>query len=85
MSINDSITVSWSYIHTGGLPLINVSVRYSFTKPMSVIKLIVLESINTTSVTVLDIEIGFQYSFNITAENIAMGPQVPCAKLMWVQ
>ena len=52
---------------------------------MSVIKLIVLESINTTSVTVLDIEIGFQYSFNITAENIAMGPQVPCAKLMWVQ
>ena len=69
MSINDSITVTWSYIHTGGLPLTNVSVCYSFTKPMSVVKPIALESIDATSVTVLGIETGFQYTFNVTAEN----------------
>ena len=32
VSSNDVITVTWSYIHTGGLPLTNVSLAYTFTE-----------------------------------------------------
>ena len=70
MSVNGSITVIWSYIHTGGLPLTNVSVAYSFTKTLKTfIKPVTLNSIHNTSVTVLGVAMGFQYTFNVTAEN----------------
>ena len=79
MHINDSITVNWSYIHTGGLPLTNVSVSYSFTKtPKPILKPVPLRHTDVTSVTVLGIETGLQYTFNVTAENSNGSSSVLC-------
>ena len=67
VSSNCIITVTWSYIHTGGLPLTNVSV---FTEDSTIaINPIQVESIDTTSVEVPDLVAGFEYTFNITTEN----------------
>ena len=65
------ITVTWSYIHTGGLPLIYVSVTYyiftedskTITHPVSV------SDTDTTSIEIPDLVAGFEYTFNITTKN----------------
>ena len=61
-------TVTWSYIHTGGLPLTNVSVSY-YSESVSNSIPIPLISVDTTLVTIPDLKAGFQYTFNVTAEN----------------
>ena len=80
MSVNRSVTVNWTYLHTGGLPLTNVSVSYSFTKTSKPTVKPVPLSLNTdaTSVTVLGIETGLQYTFNVTAENSNGSSNVLC-------
>ena len=76
---SDTITVTWSYIHTGGLPLTNVSVSYSLTKgSRTVIKSVPVSSIDSTLVEISDIETGFKYTFNITAENSNGSSSIIC-------
>ena len=62
-----AVTVTWSYVHTGGLPLTNVLVSFS-EDGLSPIP-IPLINIDTTLVTIPDLKIGPQYTFNVTAEN----------------
>ena len=72
VSTDGAITVNWSYIHTGGLPLTNVSVFYMFEEGSTTISdpnLFPAGSINTTSVTLVGLQPGYRYTFNITAEN----------------
>jgi hypothetical protein len=63
--------VTWSYIHTGGLPLINVSMSYTFedefiiSRPVPVS----ISSVDTTRITVPNLEAGFRYTFNVTSQN----------------
>ena len=63
-----AITVSWSYIHTGGLPLTNVSVSYHFDNSLSPIP-IPLISVDSTLVTLPYLNAGFEYTFIVIAEN----------------
>ena len=66
-----SITVAWSYIHTGGQPLDSVSVSYTFEEgstvsdPVSV----TVSSAETTMVNVPRLGAGVRYKFTITAMN----------------
>ena len=63
-----TVTVTWSYIHTGGLPLTNVLVSYCIGNNNSPIP-IPLISVDTTSVTIPDLKAGFEYTFNVTTVN----------------
>lgn len=75
------ITVIWSYIHTGGLPLTNLFLTYSTSLPgycNSGLNDISVSSVNTTSVTVSDIMAGAEYTFNITAENDIGSSNIIC-------
>ena len=71
MSANGVVMVTLSYVHTGGLPLTNVSLSYTYedefiiNKPIS----ISINSVDTTRITVTDLEAGFRYTFNVTSQN----------------
>ena len=65
---NGTVIVSWFFIHTGGLSLTNVSVSYYFDNSSSPIP-IPLISVDSTLVTLPDLKAGFEYTFNVTAEN----------------
>ena len=70
VSDNGTITVSWSYVHTGGLPLTGVSVQYRYIEGSST---------NTESVTELNenanmtrvngLIAGEDYTFIVNATN----------------
>ena len=73
VSSNGVITVTWSYIHTGGLPLTNLFLTYTysfiasnFTHNFNDVS---ISSVNTTSVIVSKLIAGAEYTFNITVEN----------------
>ena len=68
VSFNGTVTVTWSYIHTGGLPLTNVSVSYKNINSLKPIPIPSI-SVDTTSVTIPDLKAGFEYIFNVTAVN----------------
>ena len=83
VSSNGVITVTWSYIHTGGLPLTNLFLTYThlflgsnFT--YNNINDISVSNINTTSVIVSDLIAGAEYTFNITAENNIGSSSIIC-------
>ena len=63
--------VTWSYVHTGGLPLTNVSMSYTFedefiiSRPVPVS----ISSVDTTRITVPNLEAGYRYTFNVTSQN----------------
>ena len=70
LSEDGIITVSWSYVHTGGLPLTALSVMYSyvdhqttFTNPVPI------SDVSSLSATVSGLVVGFMYTFSVTAEN----------------
>ena len=70
LSEDGIITVSWSYVHTGGLPLTALSVMYSyvdrqttFTNPVPI------NDVGSLSATVSGLVVGFMYTFSVTAEN----------------
>ena len=71
VSMKGDVTVTWSYIHTGGLPLTNISVFYTFEEGSTIgdPNLVQVGSISTTSVTLVELQPGYRYTFNITAEN----------------
>ena len=77
VSSNGTVTVTWSYIHTGGLPLTNVSVTYIIYNNLSPIP-IPLISVDTTSVTIPDLKAGFEYTFNVTAVNSEGSSSTEC-------
>ena len=72
----------WSYIHTGGLPLTNVSMVYIFNESMrTIINPVSVSSVDTTSVEVADLVAGFKYLFNATAENSNGSSSILCGPI----
>ena len=73
VSSNGVVTVTWSYIHTGGLPLTSVSVSYRSNEDLkaseSVSVPVTVTATNVTSVVVPGLVAGFEYTFNLTAQN----------------
>ena len=83
VSSNGVITVTWSYIHTGGLPLTNLLITYTCSFlgsnfSYNNINDISVSSVNTTSVIVSDLITGAEYTFNITAENNIGSSNIVC-------
>ena len=79
-SANGVVMVTWSYIHTGGLPLTNVSMSYTFedefiiSRPVPVS----ISSVDTTRITVPNLEEGYRYTFNVTSQNIVGATSALC-------
>ena len=67
---NGVITIRWSYVHTGGLPLTGVSVWYGFKQGSLVVGSQVPHvGLNDMMAQVTNLFAGEEYTFNITAEN----------------
>ena len=61
---------SWMYVHTGGLPLTDLSVMYSYEEGASTVSRSVNGvNLNDLSVTVSGLVAGEEYTFTVTAEN----------------
>ena len=69
VSLNGNITTSWTYVHTGGLPLTDVLVVYSYEEGASTVSRSVGVNVNDLSVTVSGLVAGEEYTFTVTAEN----------------
>ena len=86
VSTSGAITVDWSYIHTGGLPLTNVSVLYMFEEGSTISdsNLVPVGGTNTTSVTLVELQPGYRYTFNITAENSNGTSNILCGVIVHI-
>lgn len=81
--VNGDITATWSYIHTGGLSLTNLSVFYMFMEGSAINRVPVnLQNINALSATISNLTTGFKYSFNITAENSNGASNILCGPIL---
>ena len=70
LSEDGIITVSWSYVHTGGLPLTGLSVMYSYIDHQTTLtNPVAISDVGSLSATVSGLVVGFMYTFSITAEN----------------
>ena len=70
VSGDGDIIVTWSYVHTGGLPLTGLSVMYSYIEgTLTITEPVGCIGINNQRVTVPDLVAGQQYTFTVTAEN----------------
>jgi hypothetical protein len=89
VSSNGVITVTWSYIHTGGLPLTNLFLTYThlilgnstvFSTNRSQLNTVsvMTRSIDSTSIVVPNLVTGAEYMFNITAENKYGSSSIVC-------
>ena len=79
------ITAMWSYNHTGGLPLTDVSVFYTYEEGATINSIAVQNTYaNTTSVMVGGLVAGFRYSFNVTAENSNGSASILCGPTLLV-
>ena len=81
---NGTISVTWSYIHTGGQPLDSVSVSYTFEEGSTLRNLIfiAINDTQTTSVNLTGIvSAGVRYTFNVTARNNIGTSYVLCAPI----
>ena len=76
-STNGDITVTWFYIHTGGLPLTNVSLTIFNDGPESATDFI-LQSADTQSIEIPHLVAGFEYTFNVTAVNSIGSSSISC-------
>ena len=80
VSSSGVITVTWSYIHTGGLPLTNVSVSYTYVDGSTISSpiLVPVSSLDAVVATFSDLESGFAYTFNVTAQNSNGSSSILC-------
>ena len=70
MSANGIITVSWSFTHTGGVPLTNLSVFYTFSEGLNQVNGTErYVDIVATSVMVPGLQAGTEYTFSVIAVN----------------
>ena len=85
VSMEGVIRVSWFYIHTGGLPLTEASVEYSYTNgPLLVTEPVSVNETNTTVVEVSNLVAGFSYTFIITAENSNGSSTISCRSILHI-
>jgi hypothetical protein len=83
VSSNGTITATWSYIHTGGLPLTDVSVAYTFTEGSTENYIPVdVPNIHSTFVTVHGLPTGFKYTFNIITRNDYGTSSILCGPIL---
>ena len=81
VSSNGLVTVNWSYNHTGGLPLTSLSVSYTKSINRSIVvsnNNVSVRSVNITSVVIPNLEVGAEYTFNITAGNRNGSSSIMC-------
>ena len=83
VSSNGIITVSWSYTHTGGLHLTNVSVIYRFEEgpAMSSPTPVDVVSAEVMRVMVTNLVAGRLYTFTITSENSNGSTSIDCGPI----
>ena len=69
--MNGIVMVTWSYVHTGGLPLTNVSLSYTYEDEFIISKPvpISISRVDATRITLPNLEAGFRYTFNVTSQN----------------
>ena len=60
---------TWSYVHTGGLPLTGLSVTYSYEEGESTVTRSVGVNLDDSMVTVPGLVAGEVYTFTVMAEN----------------
>ena len=78
VSSNGVITVTWSYIHTGGLPLTNLYLTYTQSIPGNGLNAVSIISVDTTSIVFPNLVTGTEYIFNVTAENSYGSSSITC-------
>ena len=77
-----SIVVTWSFIHTGGLPLTALSTSYSFMRGLfEVNENVAIDDINIFTTSVPDLVVGFTYAFTVTARNENGSSTASCGSL----
>ena len=78
-----TITITWSYIHTGGLPLTSVSVVYRFEEGLALSPPVDVEIANTvvTIATMIDLVAGRLYTFTISNENSNGSSSIDCGPI----
>ena len=90
VSSNGVITVTWSYIHTGGLPLTNVFLTYTNSilgnstgnfSNRSPLNTVSVSSVDSTSIVVPNLVTGAEYVFNVTAENSYGSSSIVCGPI----
>ena len=74
------VTVTWSYIHTGGLPLTSVTMAYRFETVLSMSPPtdLSIASAEVTTAMVSNLVAGRRYTFTITAENSNGSTSIDC-------
>ena len=78
-----TITVTWSYVHTGRLPLTSVSVVYRFKEGLALSPPVDVEIANTEvmTATVMNLVAGRLYTFTIAAENSNGFSSIDCGPI----
>ena len=77
--------VSWFYVHTGGLPLTEASVEYSYANgSLSITEPVSVNETNTTVIEVSNLVAGISYSFIITAENSNGSSTISCQSILHI-
>ena len=81
VSQGGTITVTWSYVHTGGLPLTAVTVEYSFDQGSithTTSATVPVGSVSDEMVQVPNLVAGRMYTFTVTAENMNGSSRADC-------
>jgi hypothetical protein len=80
VSFNGTITVTWTYIHKGGLDINDLSVSYTYeegsviTDPVDVR----VPNFDVTSASVTGLVAGNDYTFTVTASNTNGSTSIQC-------
>ena len=77
------IIVTWSFLHTGGLPLTALSTNYTFTKGSTVVEGgDVVNNLDRNTASVPDLVVGFVYTFTVTARNDNGSATASCGSVL---
>ena len=78
-----SIVVTWSFTHTGGLPLIALSTSYSFMRGLfEVNENVAINDLDAFTTSVPNLVVGFTYAFTVTATNGNGSSTASCGSLL---